>query len=248
MLRQLVRSVEFSGHALLPQSNEELLQSIVETAARIFGAPAASILLVNEKEQVLEFRVACGPVGRDVIGMKFPLDHGIAGYVAMSGQPMAIANVKDDTRFARDTAERTGYVPQSILAMPLVSDERVIGVIEVLDKVASPTFGMEDMELLSIFARQAAIAIHASQQFERLAETFVRGIAGLAGAEEGATFELAFGDVDTATDDPARSEMIQLAGLYNSLSALGSAERVACMQVLEAFAQYARRKNLLGQQ
>jgi GAF domain-containing protein len=226
-LRRVLQGVEFSGRALLPRSNDELLQSIVETAARIFDAPAASILLVNEREQVLEFRVASGPVGTGVIGMKFPLDHGIAGYAVMTGQPLVIADVEEDARFARDTAEKTGYVPHSIMAMPLVMDERVIGVLEVLDRGGEPSAGMEDLELLGVFARQAAIAIHASQQLEALAETLLREAVS---AEPG-------------TSDVAHAEMTRLAALYNDLSALGIAERQACLDVLEAFARYAGAKN-----
>ncbi|MGA2505464.1 MAG: hypothetical protein ABSG01_15390, partial [Anaerolineales bacterium] len=71
-LKQLLAAIEASGHAILPQSNDELLKSIVEAAARIFNAAAASILLVNEQEQLLEFKVACGASNRDLVGSKFP--------------------------------------------------------------------------------------------------------------------------------------------------------------------------------
>lgn len=243
-LRRLFRGVEFSGRALLPRSNDELLQSIVDTAAQIFDAPAASILLVNEREQVLEFRVASGPVGAGVIGMQFPLDHGIAGYVVMTGQPLAIADVQDDARFARDTAEKTGYTPQSIMATPLVMDERVIGVLEVLDRGGEPSAGMDDLQLLGLFGRQAAIAIHASQQLDDLAETLLRGIGGAIGAEGAGIVRNALGD-DSAAGG-AREEMAQLARLYNEISELGDAERAACLSVLNTFAEYARAKNRLG--
>src|SRR5512137_1371844 len=97
--KQLLSSLESSGRAILPRSNDELLKSIVEAAARIFNAAAASILLVNEQEQVLVFRVATGAADRDLVGMKFPLNKGIAGYVVMTGQPLTISNVRTDPRF-----------------------------------------------------------------------------------------------------------------------------------------------------
>src|SRR5512136_2213983 len=97
-LQRLLEAIEASGRAILPSSNEELLQSIVQAAARIFGAAAASIALVDEQEQRIVFRVAYG-VGRDeVIGMKIPIDQGIAGYVVNTGQPMAISDVQQDER------------------------------------------------------------------------------------------------------------------------------------------------------
>src|SRR5512142_736589 len=156
-LRRLLLSIEASGQTVLSGSSDALLNSIVEAAAQIFGAASASILLVNEEEQILEFKVACGRVEQNVMGAKFPLDKGIAGYVAMTGQPIATSHASQDARFDRDFAASTGYVPESILATPLLSGDRVIGVMEVLDKINASSFGIQDMELLGIFARQAAL-------------------------------------------------------------------------------------------
>ena len=151
-MKQLLQPLKPADTPSYPRSNDDLLKSIVEAAARIFNAAAASILLVNEQEQVLEFKVAYGASNRDLVGMKFPLDKGIAGYVVMTGQPLAISNVRQDARFNQDFAKSTGYVPNSILATPLLSGERVIGVMEVLDKVNGASFGVQDMELLAMFA------------------------------------------------------------------------------------------------
>ena len=114
---RLVQALAATGRAALPGSADALLHAIVEAAARIFGAGAASILLVNEAESVLEFKVSYGAANRDLVGMRIPLDQGIAGYVAMTGQPMAISNVEQDSRFNRDFAQSTGYVPRSIAAV-----------------------------------------------------------------------------------------------------------------------------------
>src|SRR4030065_2355586 len=118
---RLVQSLAAAGKTVVPVSPDELLRSIVEAAARIFGAAAASILLVNELEGVLEFKVAHGASNRNLVGTRIPLNQGIAGYVAMSGQPIAISDVAQDTRFNRDFAKSTGYVPRSILAAPLLA-------------------------------------------------------------------------------------------------------------------------------
>jgi hypothetical protein len=81
-LQRLIRAIEAGGRAVLPRSGDALLQSIVEAAARIFGGAAASILLVNEEQRTLVFRVAYGASNKDLVGMSFPLGHGIAGGVA----------------------------------------------------------------------------------------------------------------------------------------------------------------------
>jgi GAF domain-containing protein len=241
-LRHVVLAIQVSGRAVLPRSNDELLQSIVEAAARIFGAAAASIALVDEKEGRLEFKVAYGAGREQVSGMHMPLDQGIAGYVVMTGQPLATSNVQQDVRFARATAESTGYVPRSILAMPLLWHDRVIGVMEVLDKISAPTFGMQDMELLGLFARQAAIAINQSQQFERLNDLFIHGIRDLL-ANEGLTETSEIIRVlQTEPDDETARDLFELADRVNAIRALGDAERQTCLQVLDAFAEYARSK------
>ena len=156
-LHRLFAAIEANCRALLPSSNLELLQSIVDAAATIFGAAAASVCLVDGAQATLTFMVAYGVGREDIVGRRMPVDQGIAGYVAMTGQPIAVSNVQQDPRFKSDFAKSTGYVPRAILATPLLSGDRVIGVMEVLDKIDAPAFGLEDMQLLGVFARQAAL-------------------------------------------------------------------------------------------
>jgi len=246
-LQRLIRAIEASGRATLgvPGSDRELLQSIVDAAARIFGAAAASIALVDEKQQLLEFRVSYGIGNENVVGMRIPLDTGVAGYVVMTGQPIAISNVQQDARFNQDFARSTGYVPRSILAMPLLWGDRVIGVMEVLDKIDAPSFGMQDMELLGLFARQAAIAIFQSQQIDQIGDALVRGLKQLAGADPSAPSADLIGALEGAPGEDAQTrDVLALADVFNAVSELGEAERKACLQILRAFGGYARSKAL----
>ena len=239
-LRRWVQTVEASGRAILPDSGEELLQTIVEAAARLFGAAASSIALVDEAQQTLTFRVATGAGAKEVVGMSIPVGQGIAGYVVMSGQPLAVSSVQEDPRFARDTAQKTGYVPRSILAMPLLYGDRPIGVIEVLDKIDAASFGMQDMELLGIFARQAAIAIRATQHQQHVEQALLAGIRRLVG--EGATPPMPkLERVLEATEEPeGTTSILALADILGSLSQLGPDEWDVCIQILTTFAEYAR--------
>ncbi len=212
-LKQLLSAIEASGHAILPHSNDELLKSIVETAARIFNAAAASILLVNEQEHVLVFKVAYGAANRDLIGMKFPLGKGIAGYVAMTGQPLAVSNVRQDARFNQDFAKSTGYVPTSILAAPLLAGERVIGVMEVLDKINASSFGMQDMDLLALFAKQAAIAIDQSQNIDAINDALVMGLRRLVQSEKSAQADELLKALDRNNSGQTGADLLALADL-----------------------------------
>lgn len=239
-LRRLLEAIEITGHAVLPSSNTGLLQSIVDAAAQIFGAAAASISLINEKEGILEFKVAYGVGKEDVVGRRIPLDKGIAGFVAMTGQPIAISDVQQDPRFAQDFAKSTGYVPRSILGTPLISKDRVIGVMEVLDKIDAPSFGMQDMELLGVFANQAAIAISQSQQYEMLGEAFLSGLQDLVQEGQGIDAEMITDALTDIDDDDAtqQRDMLELARIINQLSSTGENERRMCLQILKAFSNY----------
>jgi GAF domain-containing protein len=237
-LQRLLMSIEASGRAILPRSNDTLLKSIVEAAAKIFGAAAASILLVNEEEEALEFKVSTGEADHDLVGTRFPYDKGIAGYVFMTGMPIATSNVRGDKRFNQDFAKSTGYVPNSILATPLItSDDRVIGVMEVLDKIDASSFDMHDMELMGLFAQQASMAIEQSQQIDEIQHTMVRALKRLAKVDRSKPSI----DLQSALDQSLEkrgelTDLLELSDLFNQISALGEAERKACIQILTVFA------------
>jgi GAF domain-containing protein len=119
--------------------------------------------------------------------------------------------VTADPRFGRSTAEETGYVPRSILAVPLLDDEGTIGVLEVLDRRGEAGFGLRDLELASVFARQAAVAIRAGRVERDVAELLRRTLAALA--------------EDTGADGAALAEAV--AGVVADLGADGDDRRWA---------------------
>lgn len=161
-LRQAARRSSVARR-LESDAEQALLQTIVDATAALFEAEASSIALFERDPDRLEFRVAAGAQGAGAIGLSVPPSRGIVGFVFSTGQPLALSDVLNDPRFDRATAERTGYVPRSIAAVPLVDQEQTVGVLQVLDKHTSPTFSLRDMELLAIFARQAAAAIRAAR-------------------------------------------------------------------------------------
>lgn len=245
-LARVVQALSAAGKTILPGSSDALLNSIVEAAAKIFGAAAASILLVNESESQLEFKVAYGAGSHDLIGVRIPLNQGIAGYVAMSGQPISISDVDQDTRFNRDFAKSTGYVPRSILATPLLADERVIGVMEVLDKISAPSFGMKDMELLGLFAHQAALAIDQAQKIENLSETLLVSLKHLASSDPEHTANSLLAALEAAPDAKSQNELMKLVDLLNEYSRLGASEQEMALKILATFAEYSRKQRKLA--
>jgi GAF domain-containing protein len=158
---------------LEPVAGETILRSVLDTAVALFDANAASLALHDPQTDKLVFRVVAGAAGEGALGLEIRADEGIAGYVFRTGQPLAVADVAADPRFGRAAAEASGYVPRSILAVPLIDDAGSIGVLEVIDKRDGSTFGLRDLQLSSVLARQATIAIRATR-VERDAATLLR--------------------------------------------------------------------------
>ena len=246
-LVQLLHAIEAGGRAVLPSSDDTLLNSIAHAAARIFRAGGATIFLVDEEAQALVFRVAIGQNADHLLGMKIPLDKGIAGYVAMTGQAIAVSNTHEDARFNAEFARSTGYIPESILATPLISGEQVIGVMEVLDKIDATSFGLQDMELLGLFAQQAALAIEQSRQLDRVGEALVQGLERIA-AGEGLPDSGALAQVleQSRRSAPEMDDLFALAGLFQELSSLGKNEQRAALKMLLALAEYSQTRRRFG--
>ncbi|WP_338498231.1 GAF domain-containing protein [Streptomyces sp. SJL17-4] len=164
----------------------ELLQSVVDTARAIFGAEASSILLLEEAADELVFEAVSGQGQEFLVGRRFPAGRGIAGWVAASGEPMVVDDLHDSTSFDRDVAKSTGFVPNALMAAPLVHGDRVLGVLEVLDPSPQARSSLSELDLLSLFARQAAVALHVlTTHAPRRAEP-------------------------AASEDPARTELLRL--------------------------------------
>ncbi len=136
-----------------------LLRSIVDVARAIFGARAASVFLLDVEADELVFEAVSGEGEESLVGQRFPSSTGIAGWVLVTQQPLVLDDVSADPRFAGQAAKSTGYVPKAIMAVPLLSEERSLGVLEVLDRPSGERFTVEQADLLGMFATQAAIAL-----------------------------------------------------------------------------------------
>ena len=137
----------------------KLLNSVVEVARAIFHAKASSVFLLDEQTDELVFEAVAGEGADTLVGKRFPSSTGIAGWVLVTRQPLVIEDVTADPRHAREAAESTGFVPKGLMAVPLLHEERSIGVLEVLDRPSDSRFSLQEMDLLSLFANQAAIAL-----------------------------------------------------------------------------------------
>jgi GAF domain-containing protein len=160
-----LRAAVAAGVLGAEEEHRLLLQSVVEVARAIFAARASSVFLLDEDADELVFEAVAGEGAESLSGQRIPSSTGIAGWVLVTRQPLVLDDVGNDPRFARDVAESTGYVPQGLMCVPLLHEEKALGVLNVLDRASQ--FTLEEMELLGLFANQAAIALDLLQRARR---------------------------------------------------------------------------------
>lgn len=144
---------------------ENLLELITNSAVEILEGEAGSLLLTTDDDKTLEFRVAVGSSGKDLIGRRFPKERGLAGEVATKGKPVIVNDAANDPRWGGEVT-KGDFSTSAVLATPLIAQNKVIGVLEVINKKNGGIFVKEDADLLMTFAGQAAVAIENARLFE----------------------------------------------------------------------------------
>jgi GAF domain-containing protein len=149
------------------EGHRALLQSTAEVARAIFKARASSIFLLDTETDELVFEAVAGEGAQTLVGQRFPSSTGVAGWALVTRQPLVVDDLTADTRFSQEAAESTGYVPKALMAVPLLVEDRALGVLEVLDRSSEQPFSLADMNLLGLFANQAAVALDLLQRARR---------------------------------------------------------------------------------
>jgi len=143
-----------------------LLNRIVHAAADLSHAEAASILLYDELHNTLHFQTATNLDTPLMRGLVVPVDASIAGWIVKNQQPAIVLDTKNDPRHFSKVGKITQVETQSLLGVPLIARERVIGVLEAINKRAGE-FNEEDQELLMALGGQAATAIENARLFQQ---------------------------------------------------------------------------------
>ena len=246
---EFLRSVAARAEAarrLEAGGTQALLRSIVDATVSLFQAEAASIALYDAPTDRLVFRIASGEQGQGVVGVSIPTSQGIAGYVYSTAQSLAISDVRQDPRFGRDVAESTGYVPRSLIAVPLVDDHGTIGVLEVLDKRDSATFSLQDVELAGVFARQAAIAISASRVERDVGALLATAAATLLGTEPPGDIEELVARATAGLDGADESRLWELADLIARVRRADPAQLDLVVELMTVLARHAEKTSRRG--
>jgi GAF domain-containing protein len=206
-----LRAAVAAGVLASEDAHRALLQATVEVARAIFYAKASSVFLYDEETDELVFEAVAGEGSDTLIGQRLPSSTGIAGWVLVTRQPLVLDDVSQDPRWGgRDIAEKTGYMPKGLMAVPLLHEEEAVGVLNVLDRPQQARFSLEEMELLGLFGNQAAISLDLLRKARR-----AKAVLDDSGADVAALARLA-ANVE-ALDGERREAGIALIGALESL-------------------------------
>ncbi|MGB7876253.1 MAG: GAF domain-containing sensor histidine kinase [Anaerolineales bacterium] len=165
-LDSYVRLIDISRDLASMLDLDVLLDHIVQAAADITAAEAASILLYDNTARQLYFQVATNIDEPTMRGLVVPLEGSIAGWIVTNQKPLRIDDVSEDSRHFDDIEQTTGIPTKSILGIPLVTKNKVVGVLEVINKKQGE-FTSGDENLLTVLGAQAAVAIENARLFHQ---------------------------------------------------------------------------------
>ena len=152
-------------------SLQRLFDVIVESAARICGARRCSLMLLEPDAETLKMRAARGIPAEILAKATATVGDGIAGSVAASGEPLFISNIESDSQFAQKNKQQ--YSDASLVCVPILLNDRVVGVLNVNNKASGDGFSENDLNLMTLLASQAAVAIDNANRYQDLNEKAV---------------------------------------------------------------------------
>ncbi|HEB12659.1 MAG TPA: response regulator [Actinobacteria bacterium] len=149
---------------------DELLQYILEQSLDVANAKIGSVMLLDEQNNL---RISnSNGLSRQISNqIRIKLSEGISGSVAETGKPLLITNIEENNRFKRRSRQK--YETKSLICVPIRMRDRVIGVLNVNNKKSGDVFNQEDLEILTLLANQAGVAIDNAELYKTMNESLV---------------------------------------------------------------------------
>ena len=166
LLQRYQRLIEISRDLASTLDLDTLLYRIVKAAADLSLAEEASILLYDETKNELHFQAATNLDNPTIRGLSVPVDHSVAGWIVTNREALIIGDVQNDQRHFGHINRVVDIATRSILGVPLINKDKVIGALEAINKIKG-RFDTDDQELLMILGAQAAVAIENARLFQQ---------------------------------------------------------------------------------
>ena len=148
-----------------------ILNDVMEITNKLLSCEASSLLLLDVKTNRLVFRTATGQKGKDMTQFSLKVGQGIAGWVAQNNKPLIVNDTQNDPRHYGETDTKTGFITRSVICVPMKAKSQLIGVVEGINKKDDLNFDQDDLNLLSVLADQAAIAIQNAREYQELQQS-----------------------------------------------------------------------------
>lgn len=143
---------EYTG----PSDLMGMVMNILRTALKAVGSENGSILLLDDDTEELVFVAVVGERQKELADFRIPADSGVAGWVRVNKKPTLVQDVRKDNRWISAVDQSIGFHTQSLMAVPLVMGDRVLGVLEVVNALSEDHFTDKDLTLLQLTARLAS--------------------------------------------------------------------------------------------
>jgi diguanylate cyclase (GGDEF)-like protein len=171
--RELDALVEIGKALTASLDLPEILQIIMDKVSQVLEPEAWSLLMVDDATDELYFEIIVSPAEAELRDVRLKMGEGIAGWVAEHGEPLLIADVTKDARFASDIAAMVKFDTRSIICVPLTCKGKTAGVIELINSLDEATFTETDLSVLSTIADFAAIGIDNARNFARIQQMVI---------------------------------------------------------------------------
>jgi transcriptional regulator with GAF, ATPase, and Fis domain len=216
---------------------KNLLKMLMDTVTHLLDCDGASILMLDPATDELYFEEAVGAKGEDVKKFRLPKGEGLAGFVAATGEPLAVSDARSDYRLKRTIDQSTGYETRSLLAVPLIFNGRTLGVLEAVNKKGNRAFTPQDIKTLTLLADFSAAFVRSSHLHDDLYALFLTLLDTLVSEDKSVpwrnfTSRLDF-QVKMKDFSSEFCDSVKLAGLVGEIASHGDREKALCRRVLE---------------
>jgi GAF domain-containing protein len=243
-LRAAISAVDVADSLTAPLARS--IENLLRLAAHAVGSGEASVLVRDGTRGGLKFMAAIGEVADKLLKVKLPPGKGIAGFVFASGQPVAVADVRQEEAFYPEVDRATGYLTQTVLATPLQVGGETVGVLEFVNRLGErpyKPFSPEEMDRAAHFADAIATLVDAQERAGLIGKLFERASKG---ARSGSPRSRKAGRSDDlqqwlkeVRSAPEHRDLISLAISLRDIASRGEAERRLCREILDALARWA---------
>ncbi|MBR4329160.1 MAG: HD domain-containing protein, partial [Candidatus Riflebacteria bacterium] len=237
-LEEMAALIEVSHVVSSTLDLRELLTKIMKTATKVMRCETSTVYLVDEATNELYFSIVQGDskVGAKLKEIRLPMGTGLAGWCAQNNAPVMVPDTDKDPRFFKGADKKSGFVTRSMICVPMCLKEKVIGVLQVLNRTGDIPFNDHDLETLKAVATQAVSAIENARLYENIQKIYLSTIEVLATAIDakdpytrGHSRRVTLYSVAIAEQlglSPKEIENIRYAGLLHDVGKIGISDSI----------------------